>query len=52
MSQARIKPEIFVNLRSKADPKSPVRLTTMVLNVKDLVLSNYSKNARNVIQWH
>ena len=24
----------------------------MVLNVKDLVLSNYSKNAQNVIQWH
>ena len=52
MSQARIKPEIFVNFSPEPDPKSPVRLTTMVLNVKDLVLSNYSKNARNVIQWH
>ena len=28
-SQARIKPEIFVNFRPKPDPKSPARLTTL-----------------------
>ena len=30
-SQARIKPEIFVNFRPEADPKSPARLTTLRL---------------------
>ena len=44
-SQARIKPEIFVNFRPEPDPKSPVRLTTVVVHIKDLVLSNYSKNS-------
>ena len=28
-SQARIKPEIFVNFRPEPDPKSPARLTTL-----------------------
>ena len=30
-SQARIKPEIFVNFRPEPDPKSPARLTTLLL---------------------
>ena len=46
------KPEIFVNFRPEPNPKSPARLTTLFLNVKDLVLSSYFKNARYVIQWH
>ena len=29
-SQARIKPDIFVNFRPEPDPKSPARLTTLV----------------------
>ena len=49
MSQARMKLEIFVNFWPDPDPKSSARLTTKFLNVKNLILSNYSKNARNVI---
>ena len=51
-SQARINPEVFVNFRPEPDLQSPARLTTTFLIAEDMVLSNYSKNARNVIQWH
>ena len=38
MSQARNKPEIFVNFRPKLklDPKNPARLSTQHLNLFDL----------------
>ena len=39
MSQARIKPEIFVNFRPEPDPKSPARLTTLVAHIKKQRLS-------------
>ena len=41
-SQARIKPEIFVNFRpeSEPDPKSPARLTTLLHRLKFSKASN------------
>ena len=41
--KARLRPKIFVNFRPEPVPKMPARLTTLFLNVKDLVLSNYFK---------
>ena len=32
-SQARIKPELFVNFRPEPDPKSPARLTTLLSRI-------------------
>ena len=54
--KARLMPGLSTTFLSTLGPnptrKARPRLTTLFLNVKDLVFLNYSKNARNVIQWH
>ena len=44
MSQARIKPEVFVNFRPEPDPKSPARLTT--LSVRIVIFQEITKIAQ------